>query len=1120
MRRTLRTVAAALTLLAAGTLTGTAAAAPPGPAPGAPGVLSRFDLARKDCVGTAYGTGSSKVWYTVAGGVLSDVYNPTIDTTNVQTMQLVVTDGRTFTDLQSRDLTYTVSADRTGMTCTVTATSQAHGYRLLTTYVTDPVRQAVLVRARLAGLGEQQRGDRTGDTGPPRGLSLYVRLDPTVGGNGGGGPVNGGADNAVVVDGPGGPVPVAYDTNTVTNAVNRDYAVPTYLALRADRPFGTVSVGYAGTASDGLSMLDGARRLTAYSSALAGNVVTTAELRPRDGEVTLALGFGRSQQEALGTADAAVTQEFDRVRQAYERGWRAYDRTLNPPPARLPGQPERTARDLAGLYYRSANVLKASEDKTFPGAVVASLASPWGQAVSAGDAPGGRPVFFGSYREVFARDLYETFTGLLAAGDTATAQATVRFLFERQQLPDGRFPRNSLVNGKPAPDTGGDQLDETAYPILMAAQAGLGGDGALYRDHVRPAADFLVAHGPAYGVERWEEQGGYSPSTIAAEIAGLVSAGDIADAQGDAARARTYRATADHFARQVKAWTVTTTGPYGPRYFLRLSKTGDPNAPTSYNLGNGGPTADQRAVVDAGFLELTRLGILPAGDPDVTASLPVVDAVISRDTPSGRGFYRYGTASAGTEDGYGDCYEPDPTACAPSGRPWPTGNTGSGHLWPVLSGERAEQALQAGDAAAAARLLADMARFSAGVGLVPEQAWENPELPASPYGTDPTVASIGFRPGQPAGSAAPLTWAQAQLVRLAAGLRAGRLVEQPASTRARYVDHRPPAAAPLRVDAPADRSTVTGSTVVVQGVTAPGARVEVLAANTDSGAPATVVSTVADTAGGYRLTVPVGFGTVVLTVAVTAPDGATGYAQRRVVGDTVAGRTVLDVADPTGDDNGPGTYAYPTAPDFTRGAFDLTRFRVIDAGDTVYLRVSTADLTPTFGNPIGAQLVDVFVRVPGASPTSTAAPYPSRNYAVADGWSQRIEVQGFAAPVYVDAAGRPMGPVSVRSSEVTRTITLAVPAAAMGTPGPGWVFTVVLTGQDGFSPDQARGFTATPGAYTFGVCPSATTPSPICGVDPGRVAKAMDVVTPAGVDQATELDPTRGPVQVRGVPVP
>ena len=190
-------------------------------------------------------------------------------------------------------------------------------------------------------------------------------------------------------------------------------------------------------------------------------------------------------------------------------------------------------------YYESVNVVKASEDKTFPGAIAAGLASPWGQAIPAGNLTNGEPTYFGSYREVFARDLYEAFAGLLVAGDIRTAQDATRFLFERQQQPDGSMPRNSLENGKAAPDTGGLQLDETSYPILMDWQSGLAHDSALYKNHVIPAADFLVAHGPSDGVERWEEQSGYSPSTIAAEIAGLTAAAHIAHGQPRPGRAPT-----------------------------------------------------------------------------------------------------------------------------------------------------------------------------------------------------------------------------------------------------------------------------------------------------------------------------------------------------------------------------------------------------------------------------------------------------------------------------------------------------------------------------------------------------------------------------------------------------
>ncbi len=287
-------------------------------------------------------------------------------------------------------------------------------------------------------------------------------------------------------------------------------------------------------------------------------------------------------------------------------------------------------------------MIKASEDKTFPGAIVASLASPWGQAVSAGDPAN---TYFGSYREVFARDLYETWTGLVADGDLATARDATLFLFERQQLPDGSMPRNSLVNGKPAPDSFGTQLDETAYPILMAQQLGLT-DASLYANHIKPAANFLIAHGPAFGSERWEEQSGFSPSTIAAEIAGLVAAADLARANGDTASAALWLGVADDWQRSVKGWTVTTNGPLATHpYFIRLSKTGDPNAAISYNVGNGGPTLDQRAVIDAGFLELVRLGELPANDPDVAA----VAARRRRDDPVADGERaRAGTATTAT----------------------------------------------------------------------------------------------------------------------------------------------------------------------------------------------------------------------------------------------------------------------------------------------------------------------------------------------------------------------------------------------------------------------------------------------------------------------------------------
>jgi len=1066
-----------------------AAGAAPTQASGGPGAASHFDLARKDCLGTARNR-TSKVWYTVAGGVLSDVYYPTVDNTNVETLQYVVTDGASFTDLQTRDMTYTATPlDPAGMACRVTATAKSGRYRIVTDYLTDPGRATVVMRARFQPL-----------VGSRADYRLYVRLDPTVNGNGGGGTDNAGADTGTVDTSTGHPVPVAIDTQTATIAANRDYAQPVYAALDASTPFTQVSNGFAGSASDGLNQLDKDRALTTtWTDATGGNLVQTARVDlARSADATLALGFGASQQQAVATAGATLRAQPATLLAAYEGGWRTYDAGL-----RRPGSGQ-----LARAYYLSANVLKASEDKTFPGAIVASLASPWGQAVEAGRSD---LTYFGSYREVFARDLYETFTGLLLDGDLATARDTVRFLFERQQLADGSMPRNSLVNGKLAPDSFNTQLDEVTFPILMALQAGLT-DPAFYQAHVKRAADYAISHGPSFGPERWEEQSGFSPSTIAAEVAGLIAAAHIADGAGDHASARVFRGVADDFQRNVKGWTITTNGPKSPQpYFIRLSKTGDPNAAITYNVGNGGPTLDQREVIDAGFLELPRLGLFRDDDPDVIRSLQVVDATIRSTTTSGTGWHRY------NGDGYGDGND--------DGHPWAPTDKGNGHLWPVLSGERAEHQLAVGDRATAAGLAGTMQRFASGVGLIPEQDWENPDLPPSPFGTPPEVASIGFTNGHPAGSAAPLTWSAAQFVRLVRDLEAGRLLERPADTVDRYVAHTPPGQAALTVTAPADGTAVSGSPVHVTGTAAAGATIDVSATNGDRDSENTVVTTTAAGDGSWSVDVPINGGTIVLDVVATTADGGTGHAQRTVVLDVVPGTLLFDQADPNGDDNGPGNYAYPTSSNFQPGAYDLQRFQVFDDGTNIIFRVQTRDLTPTFGSPLGAQLVDVYVHVSGATPASTAASFPQRNYAIAAGsaWNRLLEVQGFGQR-YVDAAGATLGTITIRANSISRFITFSVPKASLGQPGPGWGFAVVLTGQDGFSPDQARGFAPTPQEFAFGVCATASS-DPHCLTDQATinstVPKAMDVLTPTGVAQSDELDYTvHSPVTIQAVTIP
>ncbi len=859
--RTLVLTLAALSFLAGAGAGAARAAAAPGSgaaraaaAPGGPGAQSHLDLARKDCFGTARNT-TSKAWYSVADGVLSDTFSPTIEQSNVNTVQYIVTDGHSFSDLQQRNMTYRVSSpDRSGMVCEVTSTDAAHHFKLITDYLTDPARSSVIMHTALEGDGANENALKR--------LKVYVRYDATIDNTGGGGTTNALPNNATIERG----ALVSTDTTEPTGP----FAAHVAGALTANRRFASASSGFAGTASDGLSQIDTYHYLrNRYHSAIDGNVVQTAQISHPTRPFTLALGFGLTPRDAVSTAESSVATPFQATYNAYVDGWHAYDAALKQPPAAE-----------VDAYFLSANVIKAAEDKTHPGAFVAAPADPWGQSMLAVTTHAGY-----TYRSVFARDSYETFTGLIADGDLASARQMVSFLFDRAQQPDGTFPRDSLVDGQVAPDTYGlYEVDEDAYPLLMAWQAGFGGEKTFYERHIRPDADFIVNHGPSYGEERWEEHMGYSPSSIASEIAGLTAAARLAKQAGDTARARLYEATADDYQRNVKSWTVTDTGPYGDhRYFIRLSPTGDPSAAETYDLNNGSlKNVDQRRVVDAGFLELTRLGELPANDSDVRNSLKIVDSILQRQTPSGPGWHRYGVQASGSTDGYGDCYEPDPTSCSPSGAPSYNG-VGSGHLWPIFDGERAEQDLQAADTAGATSLEQTMHNMAWGIGLQPEQVWEDPDIPKAPYGSDPATASIGFTDGQAAGSATPLIWAEGQYVRLVRDLQTGRLSDQPSITRDRYVTAGPPTDVPVTITAPVNGAPTTGSTIVT-GTTTPGAQITIAsdqpASTTDD---ATVVTTAAPS-GQFEATVPTPPGADTITVAATIDPHSSGWAQESVTG--------------------------------------------------------------------------------------------------------------------------------------------------------------------------------------------------------------------------------------------
>jgi glucoamylase len=402
--------------------------------------------------------------------------------------------------------------------------------------------------------------------------------------------------------------------------------------------------------------------------------------------------------------------------------------------------------------------LAAHEDKTFRGGYIASPTMPWAWGQGKLDNPSG------AYHLVWARDLYQIATALQAAGDHAGAERALSYLFERQQRPDGSFPQNSTVDG--ATHWTNLQLDEVAFPIVLAWQLRRT-DAATYAAHVKRAADFIVANGPQTPQERWENQSGWSPATIAAEVAGLVCAADIARKNGDTASADRYLATADAWQRSVQAWTATSNGPYAPKpYYLRLTKDAQPDAGTTYSIGDGGPSAaDQRSVVDPSFLELVRLGLKRPNDAAIRNTVRVVDAQLSVRTPNGTFWHRFNF------DGYGETR---------AGAPWDVSDPDTfrtvGRAWPIFAGERGEYELLAGARRLARSRLRDVARSGNSGFMLPEQVWDQ----------NPPAGQPGFLRGEGTFSATPLAWTHAQFVRLAWSIDAGRPVEQPRVVACRY----------------------------------------------------------------------------------------------------------------------------------------------------------------------------------------------------------------------------------------------------------------------------------------------------------------------------------------------
>jgi glucan 1,4-alpha-glucosidase len=887
------------------------------------------------------------VWFTVADAAMTEVYYPRVDVANVRDLQLVVTDGRTFSDREGDATTSRVRLLRgDSLRYRQVNTDRDGRYRIVKTYTTDPARASVVVDVRVVSLD----GGR---------YTSYVLYDPSL--------ANSGLhDSGRTV---AGATLVASDTSADT---------PVASALAARPAFRATSSGYAGTSDGWTDLRDDHTLDWSYDDAPDGNLVQVGQLAAmRHGQTRalVSLGFGRAPSGAVGNARGSLRAGFSRLARAYDSGWASYLRSIRRPPASV-----RRDKSLATQYNVAAMTLRAHEDKTFRGANIASLTIPWGEAVNA-DNPG-----VGGYHLVWARDLYQVATAQLAAGDRGAANRSLDYLFDVQQKPDGSFPQNSLLDGTPY--WGSLQLDEVAFPIVLAGQLGRYDAGTW--SHVKRAADFLVGHGPATPQERWEEEGGYSPSSIAAEVAGLVTAARVARRNGDHASAVLYTAVADDWQRRVKGWTVTTTGPLGDgHYFERIDDNGDPDDGHMLEINNGGGTWDERTVVDAGFLDLVRLGVLPADDPEVTGSLPEVDSTIRVRTPSGAMWYRY------NHDGYGEKAD---------GSPYD--GTGVGRLWPLLSGERGEYALASGRPATS--YLQTMARTANEGFMIPEQVWDRPD-------------AFGLTFGEGTGSATPLAWSMAQFVRLARSIDAGRPVEQPRWVARRYASGHPPTGPSVVVSSPEDGYRTDAGTVTVTG------RTDGVAAYVNAAGQTTELDLAAD--GSFSAELPLVLGRNTISLAVVGADGGTTLVQRHVVS-TNLGEPVGAVTDPPGDDNGPGSYVYPANDAFVPGAFDITRLGVYADAENVNVAVTIAGnvTNPWGGNQISVQRFDVYLA--GGSGGVTPA-LPGTNADLTSPYSFVVTADGFSGLGVKDAAGTTVGSATLTAIPESHQIVVSVPRSVL-----------------------------------------------------------------------------------------
>jgi glucoamylase len=695
-------------------------------APGWPGIPPRWTSSAKDGVGTSLNP-ASRVLFTVSHGIFNEIYYPRTDQACTRDMGMLVTDGEGYFSDEKRHARHVNTPLASGVPAfRIENTSEDGRYRIEKEVLTDPWREVLLQQTRFIAL-----------QGPADAYHLYVLLAPHI--------ANEGWDNTGWTGSYKGTPMLFAERAGIT------------LALACSAGWLGRSVGFVGR-SDGWRDLAQHRRMTwSFDRAENGNIALLGEidLASCEGAFTLALGFGRNAAEAGNRALASLSDGFERAKTGYIREWQAWQERLL-----LPGR----GSERPDLYAVSTAVMRTHEAKNFPGALIASLSIPWGFAKGDDD--------LGGYHLAWPRDLVESASGLLAAGAHEDCRRVLHYLRSTQEE-DGHWPQNMWLDGTAY--WSGIQMDETALPIMLVDLARRekaldGGELRRLWPMVRRAASYIVRNGPVTQQDRWEEDPGYSPFTLAAEIASLLCAADLADLNGEPGIAVYLRETADLWNDCLDHWIYVRGTDLAAKagvegYYVRIAtpEVSDASSPaggfvTIKNRPPGQSTLPAAEIVSPDALALVRFGLRAAVDPRVMNTVKVIDSLLRADMPYGPLWRRY------NDDGYGEHEDGSPFD-----------GTGVGRAWPLIAGERGHYELAAGRREEAEKLLRVMESCANAGGLIPEQIWDGPDMPER---------ELFF--GRPSGSAMPLVWAHAEYVKLKRSLKDNRVFDMPPQTVERY----------------------------------------------------------------------------------------------------------------------------------------------------------------------------------------------------------------------------------------------------------------------------------------------------------------------------------------------